>query len=109
MDFEQDSNMSTPMEPQPAGPISGLNASPPTNRPAGKGSGWRIFWGIVLAFSVLANIALFFMLIGVVAIFASGQRGMFAEEVIREGPARNKIAVITLQGIIYGRLASDVT
>ena len=100
--------MSSPMEPQPAGPVSGLNASPPTMRPARKGAGWRIFWGIVLAFSVMANIALFFMLIGVVAIFATGQRGMLTEEVIREGPSRNKIAVITLQGIIHSRLASDV-
>ncbi len=108
MDFEQDNNMSSPMEPQPAGPVSGLNASPPTMRPARKGAGWRIFWGIVLAFSVMANIALFFMLIGVVAIFATGQRGMLTEEVIREGPSRNKIAVITLQGIIHGQLASDV-
>ncbi len=108
MDFEQDNNMSSPMEQQPAGPVSGLNASPPANRPVRKGAGWRIFWGIVLAFSVMANIALFFMLIGVVAIFATGQRGMLTEEVIREGPARNKIAVITLQGIIHGQLASDV-
>jgi len=108
MDFEQDSNMSSPMEPQPAGPILGLTASPPTNRPARKGSGWRIFWGIVLAFSVMANIALFFMLIGVVALFATGPGGMLNEEVIREGPARNKIAVITLQGVIHGQLASDV-
>ena len=108
MDYEQDNNMSSPMEPQPAGPVSGQNAFPPTNKPARKGSGWRIFWGIVLAFSVIANIALFFMLIGVVAIFATGQRGMLSEEVIREGPARNKIAVITLQGIIHGQLAGDV-
>jgi len=100
--------MSSPMEPQPAGPVSGLNASPPTMRPARKGAGWRIFWGIVLAFSVMANIALFFMLIGVVAIFATGQRGMLTEEVIREGPSRNKIAVITLQGIIHSQLARDV-
>ena len=108
MDFEQESNMSSPMEPQPSGPISGLNASPPTIRTARKGSGWRIFWGIVLAFSVMANIALFLMLIGVVALFATGQRGMLTEEVIREGPARNKIAMITLQGVIQGQLASDV-
>jgi protease-4 len=107
MDFEQDSNMSSPMDPQPAGPISGQNASPPTTRPVRKGSGWRIFWGIVLALSVMANIALFLMLIGVVAVFATGQRGMLNEEVIREGSARNKIAVINLQGIIHGQLASD--
>jgi protease-4 len=108
MDFEQDNNMSRPLEPQPAGPISGLNSGPPANRPARKGSGWRIFWGIVLAFSVMANIAMFLILIGVVALFATGQRGMLTEEVIREGPSRNKIAVITLQGVIQGQLASDI-
>jgi protease-4 len=108
MDFEQDNNMSSPTEPQPAGPISSMNAGTQTMRSARKGSGWRIFWGIVLAFSVMANLVLFFMLIGVVALFSTGQRGMFTEEMIREGPARNKIAVITLQGIIHGQLAGDV-
>jgi len=108
MDFEQDINISSRMEPQPAGPISSLNAGPPTNRPAGKGSGWKIFWGIVLAFSVIANAALLLMLIGVIALFTTGQRGILAEEVIREGPARNKIAVINLQGVIHGQLASDI-
>ena len=108
MDFEQDNNFSSPMEPQLTGPVSNLNAATPTTRPARKGSGWRIFWGIVLAFSVMANFVLFLMLIGVVALFTTGQRGMFTEEVIREGPARNKIAVITLQGVIQGQLASEV-
>ena len=108
MDYEQQNNMSSPMEPQPAGPIPGLNALPPAARPVKKGSGWRIFWGIVLAFSVLGNIALFLLLIGVVAVFASGQRGVLSEEVIREGPVRNKIAVISLQGVIHGQLADDV-
>ncbi|MBN2592076.1 MAG: signal peptide peptidase SppA [Sedimentisphaerales bacterium] len=108
MDFEQDNNISSPIEPQPAGPISSLNAGTQTIRPAKKGTGWRIFWGIVLAFSVMANFVLFLMLIGVVALFTTGQRGMFTEEVIREGPSRNKIAVITLQGVIHGQLASEV-
>ena len=108
MDYEQDNNMSSPIESQPAGPISGLNANPPTMRPARKGSGWKIFWGIVLAFSVMANITLFLMLIGVVAVFATGQRGMLTEEVLREGSSRNKIAVISLQGIIQGQLARDI-
>ena len=76
--------------------------------PRRKGSGWRIFWGIVLALSFMANVALFMMLIGVVAIFATGQRGVLDEEIIREGPARNKIAMISLQGVIYGESASDI-
>jgi protease-4 len=108
MDFEQDSNTSGQMEPQPSVPVSGLNAGPPTDRPARKGTGWKIFWGIVLAFSILANAVLFLMLVGVIAVFTAGHRGMFSEEVIREGPARNKIAVITLQGLIQGQAAGDV-
>jgi len=108
MDFEQENNMSSPQEPPPAGSISDLNIGPPINKPARKGSGWKIFWGIVLAFSVLANGALLLMLIGVIALFTTGHRGMFAEEVIREGPSRNKIAVINLQGLIHGQLASEI-
>jgi len=76
--------------------------------PRRKGAGWRIFWGIVLALSVMANIALFMMLIGVIAIFATGQRGILDEEIIREGPSRTKIAIISLQGIIHGESASDI-
>ncbi|MHC4244763.1 MAG: S49 family peptidase [Planctomycetota bacterium] len=56
----------------------------------------------------MANVALFMMLIGVIAMFATGQRGVLDEEIIREGPARTKIAMISLQGVIYGESASDV-
>jgi protease-4 len=108
MDFEQDSNSSGRMEQQPSVPVSGLNAGATTSRAARKGAGWRIFWGIVLAFSILANAVLFLMLVGVIALFTAGHRGMFSEEVIREGPARNKIAVITLQGVIQSQAAGDV-
>jgi len=108
MDYDQDSNMSSRMEPQPSGSISNLNAGPLTNKPAGKGYGWKIFWGIVLASSVIANGVLLLMLIGVIALFTTGQRGIFAEEVIREGPTRNKIAVVNLQGVIHGQLAGDI-
>ncbi|HCO94483.1 MAG TPA: hypothetical protein DIU00_11120, partial [Phycisphaerales bacterium] len=108
MDFEQGNNMSSPMEQQPAEPISGVGVSRQNMKPARKGTGWRIFWGIVLAFSVMANIALFLMLIGVVAVFTTGQRSILTEEVVREGPARSKIAMVSVQGIINGRLAGDV-
>lgn len=104
MDFEQNDNLSGPAQPQPDEPIAGLDVS----RPARKGGGWRIFWGIVLALSVMANFALLVMLLGVVAVFASGPRGTLTEQVIREGPARNKIVVVNVQGIIQGGLAGDV-
>ena len=108
MDFEQNDNPSGPREPQPIEPISGLGQSSPTIGPPRKGAGWRIFWGIVLAFSVMVNITLFLMLIGAVAVFATGQRGLHTEDIIRKGPARNKIVVISLQGIIHSNLANDV-
>lgn len=108
MDFEQNGNLSPPSGPQPEPPITGLHASlPPTQSPR-KRSGWRIFWGILLVLSVMANIALFLMLIGIVAVFATGQGGVLTEEVVREGPARHKIAMVRVQGIIHGNLANDV-
>lgn len=108
MDFEQNNNLSEPTQPQPPEPIPGAGQSGPPIKTARKGSGWRIFWGIVLAMSVMANIALFLILMGVIALFATGSRGLLNEEVIRKGPRKNKIAVISVEGIIYGEQAKDV-
>ena len=108
MDFEQNNNQSVPIEPQTKNSSYGPGANGQIMTQRRKGTGWRIFWGIVLALSVMANIALFLMLIGVIAIFATGQRGILDEEIIREGPSRNKIAMISVQGVIYGESASDV-
>jgi protease-4 len=73
-----------------------------------KRTGWKIFWGIIFTLSVLANIILFLMLIGVLALFATGQRGVFTEEVIQAGPRTTKIAVIKVQGMIDNERAGDV-
>ena len=108
MDFEQNNNLSEPTQPQPSEPIPSVGQSGPPVKTARKGSGWRIFWGIVLTMSVMANIALFLILMGVIALFATGPRGIFTEEVIRKGPRRNKIVVITVEGIIHGERAKDV-
>jgi protease-4 len=108
MDFEQNSNQSGSTGPQPTEPIPGAALSGPTIGPARTGSGWKIFWGIVLALSVMANIALLFMLMGVVALFATGQRDLFTEEVIQAGPRGNKIVIIKVQGIIDGFQAKNV-
>jgi protease-4 len=48
------------------------------------------------------------MLIGVVAVFTTGQRGVFSEEVIRKGPTRTKIAMINIEGIIHSQQAKSV-
>jgi len=108
MDFEQNNYSSVPTGPQPTGPNYNPALGGPTIAPRRKGTGWRIFWGIVLALSVMANVVLFMMLIGVVAIFATGQRDILDEEIIRQGPARTKIAMISLQGVIYDQSASDI-
>ncbi len=102
MDFEQDNNLTEGIEPQPVEPIQPVTKTPK------KRTGWRIFWGIILVMSVLANIVLFMVLIGVVAVFAAGQKGIFTEEVIQAGPRTTKIAVITVQGIINGEKARDI-
>lgn len=108
MDFEQNNNQSPPIGPQPTQPGYSPGYNAPMVAPPKKGAGWKIFWGIVLALSFMANAVLFLMLIGVVAVFASGQTGILDEEVIREGPARTKIAMISLEGAIYGEVANDV-
>jgi protease-4 len=108
MDFEQNNNLSGPTGPKPSEPIPVVGPSGPMIKTPRKGSGWKIFWGIILALSVMANIALFMILMGVMALFATGPRGILNEEVLRKGPRRNKIAVIRLEGIIYGPQAKDV-
>jgi len=109
MDFEQNNNMSEPTQPQPPQPIPPpVQGTPTTVERPKKRTGWKIFWGIIFTLSVLANIILFLMLIGVLALFATGQRGVFTEEVIQAGPRTSKIAVIKLQGLIDNERAGDV-
>jgi len=105
MDFEQNN---TEPSGSPSEPVAPLVQGPPAAEKAKKRTGWRIFWGIILALSVLVNIALFLTLIGVVTVFAAGQRGVFAEEIIRDGPRTTKIALINVRGIIDGEQAQDV-
>jgi protease-4 len=106
MDSEQNSGFES-LQPAPSGPApQPPQMSPPVKEK--KRSGWRIFWNIVLALSVFANIVLSLMLIGVVAIFAAGRMGAFTEETIQTGPKTAKIAVISVQGIIDGEKAQDV-
>jgi len=88
-------------------PVRGLSQAP--SRPASKaGAGWRIFWGVVLAMSILANVGLFLAVIGLVSVFAVGSAPGLHEVVVREGPAGAKIAVIRVEGIIDGEAAEDV-
>ena len=97
MDFEQNDDL--------AGPIEISAEAPPKKRR----NGWKIFTSIFLGLSVLANIFLFFVLIAMFAVFATGYGNGLNEEVIQsESRTRNKIAVITVQGIIDGHKARSV-
>ncbi|MGB2809087.1 MAG: hypothetical protein WBC22_15190, partial [Sedimentisphaerales bacterium] len=100
MDFEQNNNQTEPIEPHSPGQIPTAAINNPTTEPAKTGAGWRIFWGIVLALSIMANIAMFFVVIAVVTVFSTGQRDTLMEELIQKGPRGNKIAIIKVEGII---------
>ncbi len=109
MDFEQNDDYSSPMPPkapQGSGPPP-VYYPPPSPAPRGR-SGWRIFFRVIFVLSILANVLLFFMLMGLAAIFITGYGGVLTEEVLREGPSDSKVAVISVEGIIYGPLADDV-
>lgn len=109
MDFEQNNNHTEPLTPQPSGPIpQPIPLAPLVTEIPRKRTGWRIFWGIFIGLSVLANIMLFLMLVGMAAFVATGQKGIFTEEVVQEGPRTSKIAIITVQGIIDGGQSRDI-
>ena len=116
MDFEQNNEFSQPQQPQSPPPSQGpiYGAPPPSfvapvvSAPPKKGGGWRVFWGIIVALSVMANIAMFLILIGVIIVFGTGRVDGFMREVLETGPGSAKIAVINLRGIIDDRQAYDV-
>ena len=106
MDYDEIQN-AEPTPPQPQSP-------PPQPQPVyipvpekrKKSSGWRIFWGVVIGMSIIANVFLFLMIIGIVGMFITGpgelfdsQNG-FVEETLVKGSATEKIVVIRLEGII---------
>ena len=101
MDYKENQNFTEPPQ-QPAPPPE------QKEKPRKKRSGWRVFWGIFTGFSVLGNILLFMALIGTVAIIATGQKGLFTEEVIEQGPRMTKIAVIGIAGMIDAKQAESI-
>ena len=101
MDFE---NIGDPSQQQ----LGGI-PSPQPARQAKKGGGWKIFWGIITGLSMLGNVMLFLMLIGVgIMAFAGMGEKKYTEEVIEDGPRSAKIAIVSIDGIIDEKQAQDV-
>jgi protease-4 len=101
MDF---GNINDPSQQQ----LGGIPSSQPAPA-AKKGSGWKVFWGIITGLSMLGNVMLVLMLIGVgiVAFTGRGER-KFTEEVIEDGPRSAKIAIVSIDGVIDEQQAQDV-
>ncbi|MEN6386216.1 MAG: signal peptide peptidase SppA [Phycisphaerales bacterium] len=94
-------------------------APPPPPPPAGysqpqqpkKSYGWRIFFGIILGLSILANIALLFSLIiiGSLSLATAGaKKGYYLENLIESGPSASKIVIINVEGIIQNEMAKEI-
>ncbi|MHC4883384.1 MAG: signal peptide peptidase SppA [Planctomycetota bacterium] len=76
-----------------------------------KGSGWKVFWGIVLVLSILANGFMLLAMIGMGAVLAGGSGAAdngLVEKVLIDGHRANKIAVINIQGVIDGEMSEWV-
>ena len=84
-----------------------LPESPRQN--SSKGLAWKIFFGIVLAFSIIANLLLVMALIASAVFLTSAKSDYYVEKVLEEGRASNKIAVIRIEGIISGDMCEKIT
>jgi protease-4 len=82
--------------------------SNPNQQNSGKGTGWKILLGIILVFSIIANLALLLALAVSITLFAAGKSGYFIEKTLEKGPYANKIAVIKIEGLIDNKLSEDV-
>ena len=91
--------------PPPMRPVPSYQPYPP---PRKKSRGWRVFWGILFTLSVLANIGMFLLLIGVFIAIASGQIDQYQMTVLQEGAPDQRIAVIDLTGTIDDDQADEI-
>ena len=104
---------------QPAGhniPDFAMPVYDPAQRQQKKGSGWKIFWGIVITLSLLANAVMFIGIIGMVAMGSMIQTGSSSssvednlrEKVLVSGTKNKKIAVINVTGLIDNEMSTWV-
>lgn len=76
-----------------------------------KGSGWKVFFSIVLVLSILANGFMLLAMVGMGVAFAGGGASAddgIVEKVLVDGDRSNKIAVINIEGVINGEMSEWV-
>ncbi|MEN8126295.1 MAG: signal peptide peptidase SppA [Planctomycetota bacterium] len=73
-----------------------------------KGSGWKIFFTIILVLSIIANGIMLLAMAAMGSVLvgggASGDNGL-VEKVLIDGQRANKIAVIDIEGVINGEMS----
>lgn len=76
-----------------------------------KGSGWKVFFSIILVLSILANGFMLLAMVGMGAVLAgssaSSDNGL-VEKVLMDGPRASKIAVVNIEGVIDGEMSQWV-
>ena len=112
MDFEknQDTKQSQPQQEDSCQPgfVSPPRPVPTAAAPPKKRYGWKIFWGVVITMSILANLFMVVMLIVVASFSVGGGSDLFKEGLIAKGSSGSKIAVIRLEGIINEEMSREI-
>jgi protease IV len=107
MEYQQDNNSYNPNQPGSMNsfqcPLSGKIPPEPRQK-----SIFKMFWGLVSAFSTLAGILFFLILAGLIIAVFRGQGFSLYEEVVIESPAKEKIALVKVDGILYEEQAQNV-
>ena len=115
MDFDNTQDSSNTDQPQQAPPAvnipdfsSAIYDPYPKKK---KGSGWKIFFTIVLGLSILANGFMLLGMVGMGVVLAgssvSADDGII-EKVLVDGDRSNKIAIVDIEGVINGEMSEWV-
>lgn len=108
MDYDEIQD-AEPISPQPQPPPPPSQPEPvfiPIKAKKKKSSGWRIFWGVIIGMTIIVNVFLLLIIIGIAGMLfsASGElfdsQNSFVEETLVKGSSSNKIVVVRLEGII---------
>jgi len=98
----------TPGGSEPPRSVPTYSPYPPAPERRRRFSGWRVLWGVLFGLSVLANVGLFLLLLGMVIVFAGAGSGGYGTNVLREGHRATRIAVVNIDGIIDESQADEV-